>query len=160
MAAAASDAMPVPEIRLRAMTEADVAAVIAIEHSAYAFPWSEGIFVDCLRVGYGCCVLELEYAVIGYGVVAAGAGEAHLLNLCVREEFRGRGLGRRLLEALLEQAVQAGARIAFLEVRPANIGAIRLYEHAGFHQIGIRRGYYQSEGGREDAIVMRRVLER
>jgi len=148
----------IPEILPRPMTEDDVEAVLALEHSSYAFPWTEGIFRDCLRVGYYCCVLEIDYVLVGYGVISSGAGEAHLLNLCVREEFRCRGLGRRLLEHLLDLASHSGARIAFLEVRPGNTGAVRLYEAMHFHQIGIRRGYYQAEGGREDALVMRRDL--
>ena len=156
---AASETVGVPQMRLRPMQEADVEAVIAIEQRAYPFPWSDGIFRDCLRVGYSCAVLELDFLLVGYSVIACGAGEAHLLNLCVREEFRQRGFGRALLDHVLAQASSQGAVVVFLEVRPANTGAIRLYESAEFHQIGIRRGYYQAEGGREDALVMRRTLE-
>jgi ribosomal-protein-alanine N-acetyltransferase len=143
---------------VRPMNEADVATVIEIEQRAYPFPWTEGIVRDCLRVGYGCCVLEFGAVPVGYGVIAAGAGEAHLLNVCVREEFRGRGFGRALIGHLLSLAAACGATTVFLEVRPANAGAIRLYETLGFRQIGVRRGYYQTPGGREDALVMRRTL--
>ena len=158
MVAVVREASGIPQILPRPMTEADVPAVLELERSAYAFPWTEGIFRDCLRVGYYCCVLEIDYVLVGYGVISSGAGEAHLLNLCVREEFRCRGLGRRLLEHLLDLVSHSGARIAFLEVRPANTGAVRLYESMHFQQIGMRRGYYQAEGGREDALVMRRDL--
>ncbi|MGB8693700.1 MAG: ribosomal protein S18-alanine N-acetyltransferase [Steroidobacteraceae bacterium] len=154
----ASDAIPVPQILPRAMQESDLAAVLALETRSYAFPWTEGIFRDCLRVGYFCSVLEIDYLLAGYGVISSGAGEAHLLNLCVREEFRCRGLGRRLLEHLLDLVSHSGARLVFLEVRPGNTAAIRLYETMFFQQIGMRRGYYQAEGGREDALVMRRDL--
>lgn len=140
------------------MQESDLAAVLALETRSYAFPWTEGIFRDCLRVGYFCSVLEIDYLLAGYGVISSGAGEAHLLNLCVREEFRCRGLGRRLLEHLLDLVSHSGARLVFLEVRPGNTAAIRLYETMFFQQIGMRRGYYQAEGGREDALVMRRDL--
>jgi ribosomal-protein-alanine N-acetyltransferase len=156
--AVASDAIPVPQILPRAMQESDLAAVLALETRSYAFPWTEGIFRDCLRVGYFCSVLEIDYLLAGYGVISSGAGEAHLLNLCVREEFRCRGLGRRLLEHLLDLVSHSGARLVFLEVRPGNTAAIRLYETMFFQQIGMRRGYYQAEGGREDALVMRRDL--
>ena len=74
-----------PEIRIRPMTEADVSEVFTIERASYQFPWSEGIFRDCLRVGYVCRVLTLESQVIGYGVMSVGAGEAHVLNLCVAD---------------------------------------------------------------------------
>jgi ribosomal-protein-alanine N-acetyltransferase len=157
--AAARDAIGLPQMKLRPMTEADISAVVAIERGAYPFPWTEGIFRDCLRVGYHCSVLELDFVLVGYGIIASGANEAHLLNVCVREEFRNRGFGRALLQHLLQAAAGAGAAIVFLEVRPANIGAIRLYESLGFRQIGIRRGYYQAIGGREDALVMRRALD-
>ena len=156
---AASEATGLPQMQLRPMTEADVAAVVEIERRVYPFPWTAGIFGDCLRVGYHCAVLELDFLLVGYGIIASGAGEAHLLNVCVREEFRNRGFGRALLANLLELAAKAGASVVFLEVRPANTAAIRLYEAMGFRQSGLRQGYYQSAGGREDALVMRRTIE-
>ena len=156
---AARDAVGLPHMALRPMRESDIASVIEIEQRAYPFPWTEGILRDCLRVGYGSCVLELGAALVGYGVIASGAGEAHLLNVCVREEFRGRGFGRALIEHLLSLAAAGGATMVFLEVRPANVGAIRLYETLGFRQVGVRRGYYQTPAGREDALVMRRALD-
>jgi len=147
-----------PEIRIRPMTEADVAEVFAIERASYQFPWSEGIFRDCLRVGYVCRVLSLGSQIIGYGVMSVGAGEAHILNLCVSDRHRCRGLGRRMLGYLLERGTAAGMSEAFLEVRPSNTAAIRLYQAIGFEQVGMRRGYYQAVGGREDAAVLRLTL--
>jgi [ribosomal protein S18]-alanine N-acetyltransferase len=143
-----------PEV-IRAMRDGDVPDVVAIERASYQFPWSEGIFRDCLRVGYTCRVVTLARQIVGYGVMSAGAGEAHILNLCVGEAFRCRGLGRRLLALLVERAAAAGLREAFLEVRPTNTAAIRLYLAHGFQQVGMRRGYYQAVGGREDAAVLR-----
>ncbi len=156
---AASDAIGLPQMQLRPMRESDVAAVVEIEQQVYPFPWTAGIFSDCLRVGYHCAVLELDVITVGYGIIAGGAGEAHLLNVCVREEFRNRGFGRALVKHLLGLAAAGGAAVVFLEVRPANTGAIRLYEAMGFHQIGVRRGYYQAAAGREDALVMRRAVD-
>lgn len=147
-----------PEVGIRPMTEADVAEVFAVERSSYQFPWSEGIFRDCLRVGYVCRVLTLGSQVIGYGVMSVGAGEAHILNLCVSNNHRCRGLGRRMLGYLLERGAAAGMSEAFLEVRPSNTPAIRLYQAVGFEQVGMRRGYYQAVGGREDAAVLRLTL--
>jgi ribosomal-protein-alanine N-acetyltransferase len=140
---------------MRAMRDADIAEVVAIERFSYQFPWSEGIFRDCLRVGYTCRVATLDRQVAGYGVMSVGAGEAHILNLCVGEAYRCRGLGRRLLTLLVERAAAAGMKEAFLEVRPTNTAAIRLYLAHGFEQVGTRRGYYQAVGGREDAAVLR-----
>jgi len=147
-----------PEVRIRPMAETDVAAVFAIERASYQFPWSEGIFRDCLRVGYVCRVLSLGSQIIGYGVMSVGAGEAHILNLCVADIHRCRGLGRRMLGYLLERGTAAGMSEAFLEVRPSNTAAIRLYQSLGFEQVGMRRGYYQAVGGREDAAVLKLPL--
>jgi [ribosomal protein S18]-alanine N-acetyltransferase len=144
-----------PEPAIRPMRGTDVADVVAIERSSYQFPWSEGIFRDCLRVGYVCRVVSVSRAISGYGVMSVGGGEAHILNLCVAEACRCRGVGRQLLSCLIERAAAAGAAEAFLEVRPSNTAAIRLYLATGFEQVGTRRGYYQAVGGREDAAVLK-----
>ncbi|HUK02169.1 MAG TPA: ribosomal protein S18-alanine N-acetyltransferase [Steroidobacteraceae bacterium] len=146
------------ETQIRPMTEADVPRVIGLERASYQFPWSEGIFRDCLRVGYVCRVIVLDGELIGYGVMSAGAGEAHILNLCIHEAKRCQGFGRALLGYLLDRAAAAGMHEAYLEVRPSNSGAIRLYRALGFEQVGTRRGYYQSVGGREDAVVLKLPL--
>lgn len=144
-----------PAAAIRPMTEADVAAVVALERDAYQFPWSEGIFRDCLRVGYTCRIVDFDERVAGYGIMSMGGGEAHILNICVRGDLRCRGIGRSLLEYLLDRSRASGMQEAFLEVRPSNVAAIRLYQAVGFEQIGVRRGYYQAPGGREDAAVLR-----
>ena len=158
MAAAPEDLHEVPEVHIRPMVEIDLPEIAAIEQASYAFPWSENIFRDCLRVGYVCCVAEIDDIVVGYGIMSTGAGEAHVLNLCVGEEWRNRGLGGQMLAHLVEFARSLGVVEAFLEVRPSNTAAIRLYQSQGFSQIGVRRGYYQAVGGREDAVVLRRTL--
>ena len=147
-----------PEVVIRAMRGSDVSEVVAIERGSYQFPWSEGIFRDCLRVGYVCRVVTVSRQVMAYGVMSFGAGEAHILNLCVAEGHRCRGVGRQLLGSLIERAADAGMMDAFLEVRPSNTSAIRLYLALGFEQVGMRRGYYQAINGREDAAVLRRAL--
>ena len=143
---------------IRPMNELDVPSVVGIERSAYQFPWSEGIFRDCLRVGYGCRVVEAGGELGGYGIMSVGAGEAHILNICIREEYRGRGYARKVMLYLMDRARAAGMYEAFLEVRPSNTVAVRLYHSMGFEQVGVRRGYYQATVGREDAAVLRRVL--
>ena len=147
-----------PEVVIRAMRGSDVAEVVAIERAAYQFPWSDGIFRDCLRVGYVCRVVTMARQVMAYGVMSLGTGEAHILNLCVAEAYRCRGVGRRLLGSLIERAAAAGMADAFLEVRPSNTVAIRLYLALGFEQVGMRRGYYQAVAGREDAAVLKLPL--
>lgn len=150
---------PTPRlVRFRAMTPFDVAGVGAVERASYQFPWSDGIFRDCLRVGYLCRVAECEGEIVGYGVVAMGAGEAHILNICVRESMRGRGIGRQMLALLIDRSAQAGVQDVFLEVRPSNPHAIALYQSVGFVEVGRRRDYYQAVGGREDALVLKLSL--
>jgi ribosomal-protein-alanine N-acetyltransferase len=138
------------------MTPGDLAGVAAVERASYQFPWSEGIFRDCLRVGYLCRVADLDGEIVAYGVVAMGAGEAHILNLCVRGDLRGRSIGRQMLMLLLERSRQGGMEAVFLEVRPSNPHAIALYQSVGFAQVGLRKGYYQApDNGREDALVLK-----
>lgn len=141
------------------MREADLPAVMAVEERCYEFPWTFGVHRDCLRVGYSCWVLQLEeHGLAGHGVMSVAAGEAHLLNLCVDVCARRRGLARRFLTHLIEVARERHAGIMLLEVRPSNVAALRLYEHAGFSEVGLRRGYYPARNGREDAILLAREL--
>lgn len=152
MSARAADEGAAPQ--LRPMREADLDAVMVVERQAYPFPWTPGIFRDCLRAGYPAWLLQEGDAVIGYGVLSVAADEAHVLNVCVAPAAQGRGHGRRLLRALLRIARGHGAARVFLEVRPSNPGAIALYHTEGFNEIGRRPRYYPAVGGREDAIVM------
>jgi len=128
-----------------------------IERSSYQFPGARD-FHRLPAVGYVCRVVTISRRVMGYGVMSVGAGEAHILNLCVGEAFRCHGVGKRLLTSLIERATAAGMGAAFLEVRPSNTAAIRLYLSMGFEHVGGRRGYYQAAGGREDAAVLKLAL--
>lgn len=140
---------------LRPMREADLDAVMAVELRAYPFPWTHGIFRDCLLAGYPMWVQERAGELLGYGVLSIAAGEAHILNLCTAPGHEGQGLGRRMLHALLRVARGQRAQRVFLEVRPSNPRAIALYERSGFNEIGRRPRYYPDHNGRrEDAIVM------
>ena len=152
MSAVTVDRAPAPS--LRPMREADLGAVIAIEVRAYDFPWTQGVFRDCLLANHPSWVLVEDGAIIGYAVLSVAADEAHVLNLCTAPEAQGRGHGRRLLRALLQLARGRGAQRVFLEVRPSNAAAIALYHDEGFNEIGRRPRYYPAHGGREDALVM------
>lgn len=145
-------------VRFRPMSLGDVPAVHKVERASYEFPWSEGVFRDCVRVGYYCRVIEAAGEVAGYGIMSCGAGEAHILNICVRSDLRAGGVGRRLMTSLLDRARELNMQDVFLEVRPSNKTAIKLYESLGFVRVGIRKGYYQAVGGREDALVYRLML--
>lgn len=136
------------------MTADDIGRVMSMEVRAYPFPWTAGIFSDCLRSGYACWLLEEDGALLGYGVLSVAAGEAHLLNLCVDPRRQGQGLGAHLLGKMIELARWHRAERVFLEVRPSNPAALALYARAGFNEIGRRPNYYPARGGREDALVM------
>lgn len=143
-----------PRVAVRAMHRRDLDAVGAIESASYPFPWTRGIFQDCLRVGYRCHVLDVDSAVAGYGVVSQALDEAHLLNLCIHPDRRREGLAKLLLEHLISEAQIGAADRLFLEVRPSNKAAVSLYKASGFRTIGRRPGYYPAREGREDAAVM------
>ncbi len=147
-----------PLLTLRTMCEADVDEVMAVETSAYAYPWTHGIFHDCLRVGYGCWVCVLEEKIIGHGVMSVVAGECHILNVCLHPDWQHRGLGRKLVNSLLDIARQRQADTAFLEVRQSNLTALALYRSMGFNEIGVRRGYYPAAKGRENAQILALTL--
>jgi len=150
MNAQAREALPT----LRAMRGSDLERIGAIERQSYPYPWTDGIFHDCLRAGYGCWVLEQGETIIGYGILSVAAGEAHVLNVCVAPSAQGLGHGRRLMKRLLDLARWHRAERVFLEVRPSNPRAIALYDDLGFNEIGRRPNYYPAANGREDAVVM------
>lgn len=142
-----------PVVELRPMTEADLPAVLAIENAIYAFPWTPGNFRDSLAAGYSCSIYVRDGELIGYAVVVLAADEAHLLNLSIAAASQRQGYGSQLLRSVCERIRGDGARRVFLEVRPSNLAALRLYERHGFRRVGLRRAYYPDQGGREDALV-------
>lgn len=143
---------------IRPMREADIPQVARIEASAYDFPWTPGIFRDCLRMGYDCSVHVASDRIVGYLILSCAAGEAHVLNVAVSPTAWNRGYGRRLLRRAFRRSVRLGAEAIFLEVRPSNAAAMYLYRSEGFVGVGRRRDYYPSDDGREDALVLRRRL--
>lgn len=149
------------EIEFRPMRRSDVKAISKIEESAYEFPWEPSTFTDCLSVGFGyyCWVGEKMGQVVAYGILTVGAGESHVLNVCICPTMQGRGYGRLMMEKLMEEAKKHRAEMMLLEVRPSNTRAVNLYRDLGFNEIGARKGYYPARNGREDALVMARMLD-
>ena len=143
-----------PFPNFRPMQPDDLEAVAAIELAAYPFPWTHGIFSDCLKAGYDCWVLARPGEIIGYGILSAAAREAHILNVCVAPSEQRKGYGRRIVLRLIDLARWHRAERVFLEVRPSNPRAITLYDAMGFNEIGRRPNYYPAKRSREDAIVM------
>jgi [ribosomal protein S18]-alanine N-acetyltransferase len=146
------------DYQFQRMSLADVEQVLENERRSYSHPWSEGIFRDCIKSEYDCWLLQYTGNTIGHGILSVAAGESHLLNVCVHPDYQGNGLGRVLVEYMVELAQLRRAQSIFLEVRPSNVTAYKLYDSLGFNEIGIRSNYYPAENGREDALVMGREL--
>ena len=140
------------------MNERDIDAVAALEASLQAFPWSRGNFADSLLAGHSVWVVRIGGDLVGFSVVMSVIDEAHLLNIGVCQRYQGQGYGARLLRRAMESARLGGAAKLFLEVRPSNAQAVALYRHFGFRQIGLRKGYYPAETGREDALIFDKEL--
>jgi len=151
-----------PEIDLangfREMTSEDVPAIMEIEKIVYTHPWTEGIFNDCIRVGYNCWVYEEQEELLAYGLVSIAVNEAHILNICVAPDAQRRGLGKRMLHKLMQLAAERQGNSIFLEVRESNLVAQKLYDQEGFNRIGLRKNYYPADDGREDALVYAKEL--
>lgn len=142
-----------PGYSIRNMERADIDAVMQIERAVYPFPWTKQIFNDCIRVGYVCRMFVDKERIIAYSIISIGAGEAHILNLCVDPGWQRQGLAQALLKDLMGVAKEKHVNSVFLEVRPSNDRAISLYEKLGFNRVGTRTDYYPAHNGREDAVI-------
>jgi [ribosomal protein S18]-alanine N-acetyltransferase len=142
-----------PAVKIREMRPRDVPQVVAIENATSPTPWTRAMFMSELgRPGTLDLVADGGGDVLAYVMVSRYADVWHILNLCVREAQRNRGLGARMLDELFVRAARK-AHLGFtLEVRVSNAAAIRLYRRKGFLEHGIRPGYYSDNG--EDAIIM------
>jgi N6-L-threonylcarbamoyladenine synthase/protein kinase Bud32 len=140
--------------RLRLMRETDVPRVAGIERACFPRPWTSGMFMDELLQGdlRYWVVAESPWGLLGYAGLMTTADEGHVMNLAVRSDARGRGLGTALLSALVDEAGHRGLSRLTLEVRPSNAEAVALYERAGFRAVGRRPGYYSDSG--EDGVIM------
>jgi ribosomal-protein-alanine N-acetyltransferase len=147
-----------PALDFRPMQREDLSEIIGIERQSYPHPWTQTIFGDCLHAGYSGWVCGRNGMIEAYGIISVAVGEAHLLNLCVREESRQQGIGRNMLRHLVAIARRHNTEVIFLEVRPSNAAARALYEDEGFNELGNRRDYYPAGAGREDALILARTL--
>lgn len=145
-------------LALRPMSESDLSTIMAIEERAYPYPWSLSNFQDCLKHNYDCWVYEQDSQIIAYTVLMLVLDELSILNICVDPDYQRQGLGRALLTTVETLGQERGMSHCFLEVRPSNKAALRLYQQHGFNEIGLRKRYYPAAMGREDAIVMAKAI--
>jgi len=151
------------EAQFEAMTPAWLEAVLRVEQSAYAHPWSQANFTDSLNAGYQAQLLTAGVSpnveLLGYFVAMKGVDEVHLLNITVAPAHQRCGWAHVMLDALAIWSRGQGAQWLWLEVRASNVRAKAVYERYGFRHVGTRRHYYPaSAAGREDAIVMSLAL--
>lgn len=148
------------EWQLSSMQDRDIDAIMEIEQVAYAYPWTRGNFLDSLQSGYHCKVLkEISENIAAYFLLMPVVDEYHILNITVRPDLQGRGLGRLLFNEIKIHALANNMKSLLLEVRPTNQQALAVYRKIGFNQIGMRKNYYPAgDNAREDALVMRLVL--
>jgi len=137
----------------------DVETIHVMELRNYEYSWTPGIIRDCIVSGYECTKLMRCEQLIGYYVLQVAANEAHLLNICIDKPEQAKGYALQLLRIAMHSAVVQQAVELFLEVRPSNKRAIKLYEGVGFNEIGCRPNYYDAKQGREDALVMALQLQ-
>ncbi len=136
------------------MGQTDMEAVVAIEALNSKSPWSENQFHQCIQWTQ---VMVLKNTVVGFAVVVEVVDQTELQNISLHPDHVGVGLGSEFLDTVIER-LPAQINQIYLEVRVSNFSAIRLYSKAGFAEIGQRRGYYATEYGREDALLMSRSL--
>lgn len=141
-------------MQLHPMRPADLPAIHEIERAANQFPWSLKNFADSLQAGYQGWIVREDQQIIAFALVQHVLDEAHLLNICVRPDRQGCGLGRQLLDRLIDLVSSRGSSLMVLEVRRSNQRAQALYLSAGFNEMSVRRGYYPAAQGREDAVLM------
>jgi ribosomal-protein-alanine N-acetyltransferase len=144
----------IPALEYRPLVERDLATVAAIEADVYVFPWTLGNFRDSLVSGYQCSGCWTGGELIGYAIVMAAMEEAHLLNIAVASRWQQHGVGARYLQHVIDGVRKQRLEMLYLEVRPSNHPARRMYERFGFRQLGLRRDYYPAMTGREDALFL------
>ncbi|HEI8866733.1 ribosomal protein S18-alanine N-acetyltransferase [Serratia sp. AKBS12] len=139
---------------ISSLTTADLATALTIEQASHAFPWSEATLASNQGERYLNLKLETAGQMAGFAITQVVLDEATLFNIAIDPQWQRRGFGRALLDALIAQLESRGILTLWLEVRASNAGAIALYHRLGFNEVTVRRNYYPSADGREDAIVM------
>ena len=141
------------EVTIEPMTDWDIEQVASIERASFRRPWQPGAFRTEMQRGPSrCLVARNGHTVCGYVIFWSIPPEIHVLNVAVKLDRRGQGLGRMMMNHMLKFARSHDSNEVFLEVRPSNTAAIRLYQSLGFKPVGLRKNYYAEDN--EDAIIM------
>lgn len=140
------------------LTPADLTNAFAIEQASHAFPWTEKVLQSNQGERYLNLKIEVNGELAGFAITQTVLDEATLFNIAIQPKFQRQGLGRELLSELIEQLKVKNVLTLWLEVRESNQSAIQLYHAMGFNETDIRRGYYPTKTGREDAIIMALII--
>lgn len=146
-------------MRIQPAEVEDVSRVAALEQLAFSDPWPESAFAELLGRDYLLFLVAREDAmvpVVGYVVAIFAGGEGEVASLAVEPRCRGRGIGSRLVDAVVSEAGRRRVEGLYLEVRESNAAARGLYRAHGFVEVGRRRGYYRRPV--EDALVLCRTV--
>ncbi len=145
-------------VALRAMTEADLPAVMQLERSIFPDPWPMSAFTDVLSGEmWQSLVAECDNNIVGYACFMTAAGETHLANIAVHPDYRRKSVAQQLLDRILQLVTRHGCTMIILEVRQSNYAARAFYERSGFRTLYTRPHYYEEPA--EDALVMVRYFE-
>lgn len=146
----------IAKLNIRPMLLDDISIVTMIEQRSYAHPWSAELLTDCVKVGLDCWVIEEAGEVKGFAIVGVEGEDSHLMNICIDPQARRQSYGEMLLCFLLDYSRDKGKESFYLEVKPTNLAAIKLYQKHGFIQEAIVENYYQEGDEPEDALVFRK----
>lgn len=139
------------------MTPEDLDSVLEIERASFPAPWSENMFLEEMRHRHSRLkVFRQQGEIVGYVCFWEVLDEAHLLNIAVHPQKRGRGFGNRIMAHLEEICLRDGLKRIILEVARRNTAARGLYKKCGFNSIGFRKKYYAVV--EDDALVMEKWL--
>ena len=136
----------------------DLDKIFNLESKSYDNPWTIGILRDCLVNHYDFYKAEYNNNLIGYIIAKISIHETHILNLTISEDYRNRGIATELLEMIFSKCYIVNSLNIFLETRVNNTPAIKLYEKHNFRRISIRKNYYQTSDGKQDAIIFKKIL--
>ncbi|XUA18735.1 ribosomal protein S18-alanine N-acetyltransferase [Citrobacter sp. OP27] len=139
---------------ISSLSQTDLPRALLIEQRAHAFPWSEQTLASNQGERYLNLQLTVDDEMAAFAITQIVLDEATLFNIAVDPAYQRRGLGRELLEQVIDEVEKRGVVTLWLEVRASNVAAIALYESLGFNEATIRRNYYPTAEGREDAIIM------
>ncbi len=140
-------------ITIRQLEKTDVAVVAKIAKASMPYPWNETVFSDCFGRDYYAWVVEKQEKIVGFIVILLQDGECQLMNIAINPDCQRQGLAQQLLKQAVTFAKSRQVKQLLLEVRKSNQAAINFYKNSGGKQIAVRKDYYPSATGREDALI-------